>query len=217
MPRLFSHTCFSVQSAASRRLCVASSLIVGVCALVPTIALADLYKWTDERGTMVLSNVPPANPKRVTNFEVVVKEPAAAPARGAPAQPHDVTGTEKLLLDRIDTLERQLQVQQTRDRVSTVASAAEAQYAAPVREYTGDAFYPGYPGYYPGYYPSYVFPYPPGYAWGYPFGTTVVVGSSFGSRHFGGRLTAPVHVVSRPASFTTSFPSGSFVIGGVRR
>ena len=100
------------------------ALLGGLLVLAPAIASADLYKWTDERGTTVLSNVPPPNPRRVTNFEVVVKESAGAPApRVSSSQQHDVTVTEKLLLDRIDSLERQIQAQQSARETSIVAAS----------------------------------------------------------------------------------------------
>src|SRR5688572_5165787 len=47
----------------------------------PVAASADIYIWTDERGTTVISDAPPANPKRVANLETVVKESERKTAR----------------------------------------------------------------------------------------------------------------------------------------
>ena len=47
---------------------VASALV----ALFASAATADIYTWTDERGTTVISDKPPANPKSVTDLEGVV-------------------------------------------------------------------------------------------------------------------------------------------------
>ncbi len=165
---------------------------------MPGAALADLYTWTDERGTTVISNVMPSNPRRVTNFEVVVREdpkqPATKPARDA----YDRATTEKLLLDRIDGLEREMKAQQAK---AVAAPPPELAYTAAPYEYTADAFYPSY-------YPSYVFPYPPGGFWGYPQ-TTVVIGSQFGvpNRGFRNVRSFPAgRVVSHPVGHSVSVP-----------
>jgi hypothetical protein len=178
----------------------------------PAAALADLYTWTDERGTTVISNVKPANPHKVKNFEVVVKEDPKQAASKATADAYDRATTEKLLLDRIDSLEREIRAQQVRDKAA-LAAAAEPQHT-PAHDYTADSFYPGYPGY-----PSYVFPHPPGFFWGYP-PTTVVVGSSFGVprrgfRHF--RSSHPGRVLSHPVSVPVSVPASHPVTVSVKR
>lgn len=173
------------------------------------MALADLYTWTDERGTTVLSNVMPANPRRVTNFEVVVKEDPKQAAMRAPREAYDRATTEKLLLDRIDSLEREIKAQHARPNA---APPPEAGYAAAPHEYIADASYPGY-------YPSYVFPYPPGGFWGYP-PATVVIGSHFGvpSRGFrNARSHNLSRVVSYPVSVPVSVPVSHPVAISVRR
>jgi hypothetical protein len=151
----------------------------------------------------------------VKNFEVVVKEDPKQVALKSAVDAHERAVTEKRLLDRIESLEREMRSQQTRDRVTAAAPAHEPQYV-PAQDYTADSFYPGYPGY-----PSYVFPYPPGYGWGYP-PTTVVIGSSFGvpfrgARNFrsfphgrtaGHSLSIPVSV---PVSVPVSRPVGVVV------
>jgi hypothetical protein len=193
MPRFRSHPCSSDPPAiAPGCLRLVWALLGGLLALAPSVAAADLYKWTDERGATVLSNVPPPNPRRVTNFEVVVKESAGAPdPRVASSQQHDITATEKLLLDRIDSLERQLQAQQSARETSIVAaSPPNPYYAAPMPEYAGN--------YYPGYYPSWVFPYPTSSFYSYPLPPSGVVFRARGAFPHASSFTSSV-TLSRPA------------------
>jgi hypothetical protein len=140
----------------------------------------------------------------VTNFEVVLKEEPKQAAAKYAADTHERTATEKVLLDRIDTLEREVKAQQVREKITVAAAPSETPYRPPY-DYTADAYYPGQ------YYPSYVFPNPPGFVWGYP-PTTVVVGSSFGVPHRGygnqrsyysGRVN---HSLSIPVSVPVSYP-----------
>ena len=83
-------------------------MILGAAALalaLPVSAWAHIYKWVDERGMTVYSNVlPEKSPK---NVEVVIEE---KPADRTPAA--DAMRREQQLLDRISNLERQLQAQQ---------------------------------------------------------------------------------------------------------
>ena len=113
-------------------------MILGAAALalaLPVSAWAHIYKWVDERGVTVYSNVlPEKSPK---NVEVVVEE---RPSDRAPAA--DAMRREQQLLDRISNLERQLQAQQY------------SQYIPPPPPSVD------YGGYYQSYYPSYPYSYP---------------------------------------------------------
>ncbi|HKA43079.1 MAG TPA: DUF4124 domain-containing protein [Burkholderiales bacterium] len=120
--------------------------------LVPATARADLYKWTDEQGSTVISNVRPANPQKVRNFEVVLKETERAPTR-----------SEQVLLDRIDNLERQLRTQQSPPPAPPPYAAYNEGYYAAQPAYSPPPPPSYYNDYYPGYYPwlpsySYIFP-----------------------------------------------------------
>lgn len=53
--------------------------------VAPASVWGDIYKWTDERGNMVVSNVQPADPAAVRDVVVLAKETKPA-ARAAPAQ-----------------------------------------------------------------------------------------------------------------------------------
>jgi len=116
-------------------------MILGAAALaLPVLAWAHIYKWVDERGMTVYSNVlPEKNPK---NVEVVIEE---KPADRAPAA--DAMRREQQLLDRISNLERQLQAQQ-------YSQYQYSQYVSPPPPSVD------YGGYYQSYYPSYPYSYP---------------------------------------------------------
>jgi uncharacterized protein DUF4124 len=146
-----------------RRLCFAVPFFVAL--LAPTIAWGDIYKWTDERGNTVISNVRPTHLARVTNFEVTVEE-----MKGTAV----ATPTERMLLDKLDRLERQLLAQQYAQQVAV---------APPVSAYGSynPALPPPPPP--PGYYSAYssLLSYP--YAF-YP-ATTIVTRPRFAFAHNG--------------------------------
>ena len=52
---------------------------------IPAAGQADIYQWTDQRGGMVLSNVPPTNNDRARDVKLFVKgtKPAATTAPAA--------------------------------------------------------------------------------------------------------------------------------------
>ena len=111
--------------------------------LSPATARAHIYKWVDERGVTVYSNVLPekSDPR---NVEVVIEE---KPSDKTPAA--DAMRREQQLLDRIGNLERQLQAQQYQGQMPPPPSPGYGNYS------------PGYsPSYYPNYYPSYYSSYP---------------------------------------------------------
>jgi hypothetical protein len=120
---------------------------------LPLAASATIYKWTDERGTTVLSNRPPAAAAKVSNVQVVMEddEPVAAPKPAAAPKPDNGNA----LQARVRALEQQVQALQT------PASAHVSNYAAP---YPAQLPPPDYysPAYYPPAYP------PPMYGYGYP-------------------------------------------------
>src|SRR5256712_757437 len=96
------------RSIAVLTLLLVRSAFLGAAALslaLPAPAWAHIYKWVDERGVTVYSNVlPEKSPK---NVQMVVEE---KPADRAPAA--DAMRREQQLLDRIANLERQLQAPQ---------------------------------------------------------------------------------------------------------
>jgi hypothetical protein len=158
-------------------LVVASTL----CAAVALPALADIYTWTDERGTTVISDTPPANSRRVSDLQVVVRDEKKS-ARRAGAR--EATPTEQKLLDRIDNLERQVRAQTYSSPPIAAASPPPAVSYSTV-PLAPPAYAPAYDPYYydnPAYYqPSYY--YPPSYSYVVP---GFVVGRSF-NRGFGHR------------------------------
>ena len=78
-------------------------------ALFPAASTADIYIWTDERGTTVISDTRPDNPRALKNFEVVVRDAERSTRRGSGAR--EASRTEQKLLDRIEELERQVRAQ----------------------------------------------------------------------------------------------------------
>jgi hypothetical protein len=177
-----------------------TSLVVVASALgvlFASAAAADIYTWTDERGTTVISDTPPANAKRVTDLQVVVRDNERRSGKRAGAR--EATQTEQKLLDRIDNLERQVRAQSQAQTYSSPPAAAPAPppavsyYTAPPAPPAYDPYYSDYySGYYPNYYPSYY-----GASYPYFFPGTVVIGRSFighrGHGHFARRpVAAPV-------------------------
>jgi hypothetical protein len=161
----------------------AAALALAVGLLASASALADIYTWVDERGTTVIADTPPANPKRVTDLQVVVRDNNARSGRRIGSR--EATPTEQKLLDRIDALERQ----QARGPTYSAPPIAAPQPAPAVSYYTSPPPAPSYSSYdpyyydnYPGYYPSYY--YPPAYSYAVP---GVVIGRSFANRGFGGQ------------------------------
>lgn len=161
------------------------ALLLALTFLVsPSASLADIYKWNDERGRIVVSNVPPA--EKVRNLKLVAREPKPhASAAAATPSDHVATPTEQALLRRIETLERELQTQRS------------AYPPAPDRPpISYGSYYPpppptGYYGaYYPSYYPNYYYRVVPSYTYVASATTTVITrpvsGFSHGPAYRGG-------------------------------
>jgi len=124
-----------------------STLPVLLSLLVPATAWCDVYKWTDEKGSTVISNIRPPDPEKLKNFQLVLKE-RATPTPPPPAQPV-AARTEQMLQDRVEMLERELRARQNAPQITVVAPAPT--YPPPT----------DYSGYDPGYY----YPVVPGYAY----------------------------------------------------
>jgi hypothetical protein len=168
-------------------------LIAYISLVVPTAAWGDVYKWTDEKGVTVFTDVLPKPGEKVKNFEVVAK---ARPETKVPAQA--VTPAEQALRARVDTLERQLQARQYAAQApappppptSSTYYPPAPQPPPPAPTYYDSGYYDsGYDsGYYPSYYPSYGYPIVAAYS--YPARTyisrPVSVAPHGGSSHGGG-------------------------------
>jgi hypothetical protein len=130
------------------------ALLLALTALVvPVAARGDIYKWTDAQGRTNFSNVPPTEPGKAKNVELVLKE-----ARPAPIQQHVATPTEQALLARIENLERQLRDRQYATPAPAVlAPTPYASYSPPPPPPSTSYSSSGYSSY-PGYYPSYTYP-----------------------------------------------------------
>jgi len=117
----------------------------------PAPAWSDFYRWTDEQGNPVLSNVRPPNPDQLTNFALVMKEPErAVQDRTFPP------AAERALLDKIENLERQIQAQP-----APAAPHYGTYYAPPPPPPPPPYYGSDYPGvFYPGImsYPAVIYP-----------------------------------------------------------
>src|SRR6185436_16850688 len=101
-----------------------------VLALLPLLASAQMYRWTDEKGVVNYSNTPP--PKGTP----AVKVPEAGPTLPLyPSPPFDPVAAprpserEDALRDRVDALERELDSQR-RDRVAAAEADADRRRRA---------------------------------------------------------------------------------------
>ena len=170
----------SVPARKRGRLCLSLLLPVLLSLAVPATGWADIYKWTDENGGTVFSNVRPAKSARAKDVEVVVQEakPASVPDRAA-------TRTEQALLARIDSLERRLEARQYAtqavDAPPPVSYSGYYPPTPPPPSYYDSGYYWNYPGYSPAYF--------------YPFASSYVV---YPRRAFVGR---PIHVAPHGGSF----------------
>lgn len=176
-----------------------ASFLVRLAALflaLPFAASATIYKWTDENGTTVYSNRPPAAEAKVSNVQVAMRddEPAAATKS---ANPDDLQA-------RVRALEQQVQSLQ-----NSAPAYAPPQQPPPVSYYPPPDYYPqqSYP---PDYYSSmygYGYPY-------YPYYPSYIVVT-------GRRFVRPVHPVhhgfvgQRP--MPVSHAMGGTTMGGSRR
>lgn len=133
-----------------------------VMLLAPATVRGDIYKWTDEHGNTVISNIQPAGSSKVSGVELLAAASApAAPSPGTVSQSADAR-TQQVLEARIENLERQLEAQQPQ-AVSQPGYSAD-YYAAPAPP-PDPSYYSGYdPGYYPSYYPAYYYPALPVYS-----------------------------------------------------
>jgi hypothetical protein len=139
--------------------------------LAPATVRGDnIYKWTDERGNTVISNIQPAASSRVSDVELLAATRPAAQMPAAPP-PKAATRTEQALEARIQNLERQLETQQyeQQPQADPQSSYPADYYAAPAAPPPDPGYYSGYgagydPGYYPGYYPGFYNPWPPAYS-----------------------------------------------------
>ena len=128
--------------------------------LAPASAWCDVYKWTDERGNTVISNIRPADPSKMRNFELVLKERAVQTP--PPPSQQLPTPAEQLLSERIASLERQLRARQYPPQVP------------PATDYGNYSPPPSPPGYYSSYDPNYYYPGAPLYSYAaYPIRTIV--------------------------------------------
>ena len=173
-------------------------IILTVSLLPPASVRADdIYKWTDEQGNTVISNVQPANPRRVSGMELLAGAIKPAPQATAAGSQQGGTRTEQALQARIENLERQIFARQYDQPPQGISGQDYAEGYYPPDRLTSDPGYDsGYDaGYYPAYYPNYFYPWPPSYSF------VAVAGRPFARRPVAARRPG---FVSRPVSATRS-------------
>jgi hypothetical protein len=136
--------------------------------LAPATVWGDsIYKWTDERGITVISNVQPVKSSGMSEVELL--STATRPATQLPVarSPQAATPKEQALEARVENLERQLQAQQYEQepQADPQSGYPGGYYPAPVPPPPDPGYYSGYDaGYNPGYYPGYYNPWLPAYS-----------------------------------------------------
>jgi hypothetical protein len=175
--------------------------------LAPATVRGDIYKWTDERGNTVISNVQPVTSSKVSDVELLAT--ATKPATQSPAAlPRQAsTRTEQALEARIENLERQLQAQgyAQQPRADPQSSYSGDYYPTPAPPPPDPSYYGSYdPGYYPGYYPSYYNPWPPSYSFIVAPARAFVRRSAFVNRPV--LASRPPVFVGRPPVFASRPP-----------
>jgi len=136
--------------------------------VIPAAAWGDIYKWTDEQGRTVLSNVPPSKTTKARGIELLAKEAGAAAKAPGSIPEHVATPTEQALLARIESLERQLQARRYAGQAPAVSPPTTySDYYPPSPPPPPPGYYgSGYDSTYtPGYYPSYYGPVLPVYSY----------------------------------------------------
>jgi hypothetical protein len=128
---------------------VLALLPVFLTLLVPATVRGDIYKWTDELGNTVVSNVRPVDSSRVSHLELLATETRPATRSSVVPSQQSATRTEQALEARIENLERQLQAQQYPQQAEIVT-----QPTYPVDYYPTPAP-PPEPSYYSGRDPGY--------------------------------------------------------------
>lgn len=172
-----------------------------VLLLAPAIARGDIYKWTDERGITVISNVQPANTAKASGMELLaVEAKPAAPAPGA-ASRAGPTRTEQALQARVENLERQLQAQQSALQAQGVPQPGYAAdyYPATLPPPPDANYYGSYdPNYYSGYDPFYSSGY---YPYALPLAYSYIAVPARHGPHRPGFVNRP-HAANRPPGIT---------------
>jgi hypothetical protein len=159
----------------------------------PVSAWSQIYKWTDEEGMTVYSNVRPAPGRKPKDLELLLEEekpvpPGEAARRSMQAAQDEAIRKEQALQQRVDKLERTLQALQYREEMASVPP-------------------PPY-GYYESLDPTFGFPYAYGFSYAVP-ARVMAPGRALRSPV----ITSRGVVNSGPVFATPAVPSSRFVPG----
>ena len=108
-----------------------SVVTVCVAALAAAAAHADVYKWVDQHGVTNYSAKPPANIKAAKKIDGVEQRVSVYTPDAAlkVAMAADARGSDRILSNRIDNLERQLEAER-RARLNAAAADFQASQTA---------------------------------------------------------------------------------------
>jgi hypothetical protein len=119
-----------------------SSLVVILLAATGGTAYAQIYKWVDEAGKTHYSDTAPGGGKKVDTvadrISVYAPDPSIARATAT-------AGSDPLLLDRVDRLERQLHAERLARQQVDLAAFSQAAYERCVSDRRVDCDYGGAP------------------------------------------------------------------------
>ena len=111
----------------------------------PPVAIADIYKWVDERGAVTYGNVPPAGAKKLTQLDEDNGRVSTVPG----LSPEQLARQRELALAaRVERLERELYELERARYAAAAAMPAYPEYAPAAYAYPAysafSTFYPAY-------------------------------------------------------------------------
>lgn len=124
-----------------------SVVLAVLLTLLPMAASARVYKWVDENGTTVYSNIPPANGRDAKNVKVVLEDEETLKPTAEQAAQAEVLRTQQQILERLYALERRLDARQ----YASPPPPPPPEYYAP--NYLPSTYYPA------SFYPPVPYPY----------------------------------------------------------
>jgi hypothetical protein len=104
-----------------------------MCFILPGLSYlsADIYRWTDKQGAVHFGDSVPSDAQ---NVKVVSKEISSGTAAGAPAPGPDAKGTESILQELEDDLQREREARKQADEVKKTAPPTGADIVTREKE-----------------------------------------------------------------------------------
>ena len=104
-----------------------------MCFILPGLSYlsADIYRWTDKEGVVHFGDSVPSD---ALDVKVVSKEISSGTAAGAPAPGPDAKGTESILQELEDDLQREREARKQADEVKKIAPPTRADIVTREKE-----------------------------------------------------------------------------------